>query len=31
MKSAIPLGPFLAIGTFIAFLLGDKIITLYLG
>ena len=31
MKSAIPLGPFLAIGTLIAFLFGDKIITLYLG
>ncbi|MCD6442034.1 prepilin peptidase [bacterium] len=31
MKSAIPLGPFLAIGTLMAFLFGDKIITLYLG
>ncbi len=31
MKSVIPLGPFLAIGTLIAFLFGDKIITLYLG
>jgi len=31
MKSVIPLGPFLVIGTFIAFLFGDKIITLYLG
>ena len=31
IKSAIPLGPFLAIGTLIAFLFGDKIITLYLG
>jgi len=31
MKSAIPLGPFLVIGTLVAFLFGDKIITLYLG
>lgn len=31
MKSAIPLGPFLVIGTFIAFLFGEKIIALYLG
>jgi len=31
IKSAIPLGPFLAIGTFIAFLFADQIITLYLG
>jgi len=29
IKSAIPLGPFLAIGTFIAFLFGDKIIDFY--
>jgi len=29
MKSAIPLGPFLAIGTFIALLFGDKIIDFY--
>jgi len=29
MKSAIPLGPFLVIGTFIAFLFADQIITFY--
>jgi len=29
IKSAIPLGPFLVIGTFVAFLFGDKIIDFY--